>query len=163
MLKEIFCKIQQALQKGVKAHYGDRLVSVVFFGSAARGAQNYDSDLDFLIVCDDLPPGRMKRVKEFEEIENALQPPMEKAKQQGCHIRLSPIFKTRDEAIKGSPIFLDMVEDAEIAYDRDCFFANILAGMKKRLAALGARRVWRGNAWYWDLKPDFKPGEVFEI
>ena len=32
-----------------------------------------------------------------------------------------------------------------------------------RLAALGARRKWRGSAWYWDLKPDYRPGEVFEL
>jgi hypothetical protein len=27
----------------------------------------------------------------------------------------------------------------------------------------GARRIWCGNAWYWDLKPDYRPGEVFEL
>jgi hypothetical protein len=31
------------------------------------------------------------------------------------------------------------------------------------LAHLGARRVWLGNAWYWDLKPDYRPGDVFEL
>ena len=24
-----------------------------------------------------------------------------------------------------------------------------------------ARRL--GNAWYWDLKPDYKPGDVFDL
>jgi hypothetical protein len=31
------------------------------------------------------------------------------------------------------------------------------------LEQLGARRIWRGNAWFWDLKPDYRPGEVFEL
>jgi hypothetical protein len=31
------------------------------------------------------------------------------------------------------------------------------------LHELGARRVRLGSAWYWDLKPDFKPGEVFDL
>ncbi|MFB3904718.1 MAG: hypothetical protein ACE15E_14805 [Acidobacteriota bacterium] len=38
-----------------------------------------------------------------------------------------------------------------------------LRDLKDRLARLGARRVWQGNAWHWDLKPDYKPGDVFEL
>ena len=26
----------------------------------------------------------------------------------------------------------------------------------------GSRRIWRGDAWYWDLKPDYTPSEVVE-
>ena len=37
------------------------------------------------------------------------------------------------------------------------------ADLKHRLQMLGARRIWRGNAWYWELKPDLKPGEVFTL
>jgi len=29
---------------------------------------------------------------------------------------------------------------------------------------LGSRKVILGNgSWYWDLKPDWKPGEVIEL
>lgn len=35
--------------------------------------------------------------------------------------------------------------------------------LRARLSQLGARRIWRGNAWYWELKPDLKPGEVFAL
>ena len=31
------------------------------------------------------------------------------------------------------------------------------------LTALGARRIREGTTWYWDLKPDFQPGDVVEI
>ena len=35
--------------------------------------------------------------------------------------------------------------------------------MCEALAELGARRVpWQGG-WYWELKPDLKPGEVFTL
>ena len=33
----------------------------------------------------------------------------------------------------------------------------------RSLEKLGARRIWRGEAWMWDLKPDYKVGEVFEL
>jgi len=35
--------------------------------------------------------------------------------------------------------------------------------LKARLEALGARRIWRGNAWFWGLKPDYRIGEIFEL
>lgn len=76
---------------------------------------------------------------------------------------MSPVFKTPDEAVAGSPLFLDMVEDVEIHYDRDKFFEQRLDVLKKRLEDLGARRIWHGNAWYRDLKPDYTPGEVFDL
>jgi len=43
------------------------------------------------------------------------------------------------------------------------FMQNVLAQFECRLKKLGANRIWSGNAWYWDLKPDYRPGEVFEI
>jgi uncharacterized protein len=63
----------------------------------------------------------------------------------------------------GSPLFLDLVEDARILYDEGDFFAGRLERLRERLAALGSRRVWRGNAWYWILKPDLKPGETISL
>jgi predicted nucleotidyltransferase len=49
-------------------HYGDRLVSVVVFGSMGRGTPRHESDLGVLIVADDLPRGRMARVEDFAPI-----------------------------------------------------------------------------------------------
>lgn len=82
---------------------------------------------------------------------------------EGIHTRLWPVFKTPFEVEKGSPLFLDMLEDGRILLDRDGLFGGILDRLKKRLGEMGARRIWRGKAWYWDLKPDYEPGEVFEI
>ena len=76
---------------------------------------------------------------------------------------MSPIFKTPEEVEAGSPLFLDMVEDARILHDPDGFLAGYLERLRRRLAELGARRVpWQGG-WYWELKPDLKPGEVFTL
>ena len=96
-------------------------------------------------------------MKEFAEIEAALGMAIK------SRVELSPVFKTPEEIASGSPLFLDMVEDVRMLFDRDRFFAKVLKKLKKRLQKLGARRIWQGNAWYWDLKPDYQPGEVFEI
>ena len=76
---------------------------------------------------------------------------------------VSPVLKTPLEVEQGSPLFLDMVDDAILLVDRDGFLSQVLQNLRDRLARLGARRIWRGNAWFWDLKPDYKPGEVFEL
>jgi len=81
----------------------------------------------------------------------------------GAPVMLSPVFKTPEEVERGSPLFLDMVDDARIVYDPEQFLAAYLDGLRSRLRELGSRRIWLGNAWYWELKPDLKPGEVFSL
>jgi predicted nucleotidyltransferase len=138
-------------------HYGPRLVSVAVFGSVGRGTPHPESDLDLLIVADDLPDGRLQRVAEFGAVEVALTPHLAEMRAAGLSPQVSPIFKTPDEAQRGSPLFLDMIEDARVLYDRGGFLQETLAQFKARLDRLGGRRIWRGNAWFWDLKPDYQP------
>jgi len=64
---------------------------------------------------------------------------------------------------RGIPLLFDLTADARCLYDRGGFFARGLGQVAARLAALRARRIWRGNPWVWDLKPDMQPGEVFEL
>ncbi|MBI4715239.1 MAG: nucleotidyltransferase domain-containing protein [Nitrospirae bacterium] len=164
MLQEQYRNLENRLLAEIRRHYGGRLVSVAVFGSVARKTQNPASDLDILIIAEGLPAGRMKRVAEFTEaVEDRLLPFLGALRKEGIDPEISPIFKTPEEAERGTPLFLDMVEDARILLDRENFFANILERLRNRLKALGSQRVWRGNAWYWVLKPDFKPGEVFEL
>jgi len=159
----VFQSLLDRLREEVIRFYGDRLVSLVVYGSVGRGTMREDSDVDFLIVARELPRGRMARVREFERVEGALEPFLADLRAQGIETYLAPIFKTEEEALAGSPLFLDMVEDARILYDREGFFASRLEKLKDRLEALGARRIFKGNAWYWDLKPDYKPGDVIEL
>ena len=105
----------------------------------------------------------MKRVAQFMQIEEKIEPYLKELGKNQIQTFISPLLKTPEEAERGSPLFLDMVEDAKILYDKNNFFTNILSQLRKRLKALGARRVWQGNAWYWILKPDYKPGEIFEL
>ncbi len=163
MLKEKFKELQQKLLKESKSFYGDNLVSFIVFGSVARETFRFNSDIDILIIAENLPDGRMKRVKQFLAVEEKTEPFLESLEKQGIHTYISPVFKTPDEVKKGSPLFLDMVEDALILYDKNEFFTQWLKKFKERLKKLGAKRVWRGNMWYWVLKPDYKPGEVIEL
>lgn len=162
-LKEHFERLACDLLEACRRHYGARLVSVVLYGSAGRGTQGPESDLDVLVVAEALPRGRLARVEDFAPVEAALEPRLAEMRSSGFSTEISPVFKTPEEVAAGSPLFLDMTEDALILHDREGFFAAALDRLRGRLKALGSRRVWCGNAWYWDLKPDYKPGEEFEL
>jgi predicted nucleotidyltransferase len=146
-----------------RQHYGERLVSLAVFGSVGRGVPRPDSDVDFLIVAEDLPKGRVARAADFRAVEQALALRLEALRSEGITPELSPVFKTPAELSQGSPLLLDMVEDARLLHDREDFLRSALAALRGSLERLGARRVWRGSAWYWDLKPDYAPGEVFDL
>ncbi len=157
-------ELTQILNRKVKEYYDDRLISFIVFGSVARGAHRPDSDIDCLIIANNLPKGRLMRVSEFEiYIENTLESFLKVLNKKSIYPTLSPIFKSKEEVLNGSPLFLDMVHDVTIYYDRDNFFNQYLDRLKSRLDKLGSRRIRRGNAWYWILKPDYKYGEVIEL
>jgi hypothetical protein len=144
-------------------HYGSRLVTVGVYGSVGRGTPRPDSDVDLLIVAEHLPNGRVPRAADFRAVEQAVSLPLAQARRAGLTAEISPIFKTPSEVLQGSLLLLDMIEDARLLYDRGDFMRQALARFQSRLDQLGARRIWRGNAWLWDLKPDYVPGEEFEL
>lgn len=162
-MNERFKNILFHLRPACMEHYGDRLVSVAVYGSVGRGTPRPDSDIDLLVVAEGLPDGRLKRMDDFRAIEKGLESRLSPIADAGGRVEFSPVIKSPDEVKLGSPLFLDMTEDAMILFDRDRFFEQALAGLRKRLERLGSKRIWRGNAWHWDLKPDYKPGEVFEL
>ncbi|RLI25609.1 nucleotidyltransferase domain-containing protein [Candidatus Bathyarchaeota archaeon] len=153
----------ERLVKLLQARLGDRLISVVVYGSVARGTARKDSDIDLLVVAEGLPKSRMKRQQIFLEVEEGLNSVVEELWSKGVHVDFSPIMLTPEEASKIRPVYLDMVEDAVVLYDKDMFFETILERLRKRLKELGAKRIWVGDKWYWMLKPDIRFGEVVEI
>jgi len=163
MLKEKYKEIENILLAEIKTLYGGRLVSVVIFGSVARETQRFDSDIDLLVIAEELPRGRINRIKEFEAVEDKMEPFLKSLQKEGISTYISAIIKSPEEAQTGSPLFLDMTEDARIVFDEDGFFSAVLEKIRKRLKELGSKRIWRGNAWYWNLKPDYKPGDIFEL
>jgi len=142
---------------------GDSLVSVVLFGSAARGEAGPVSDIDLLVVVDDLPSSRLARHEVLRRADERVEDELRRLRRQGVLTDIHPILKTPAEAERITPLYLDLVEDARILFDRDGFFARILERLRQSLRTLGARRIERGHLRYWDLKPDYHIGEVFEV
>ncbi len=140
-----FDELAQRVADACRSQFGDRVISVAVFGSVGRRAPRPDSDVDLLVVLDDLPHGRFARQEVFEPVEQAVAPFMTSLRRRGIETELSPILKTRAEVEAGSPLFLDMVEDARILYDRGGFLNARLERLRKKLSQLGARRIRYGS------------------
>jgi predicted nucleotidyltransferase len=138
---------------------GSRLVSIVLFGSVARRQGRPTSDIDLVLVAHDLPRALVDRrrlfLESWERVRRVRALP---------HIQWNLIVKSPVEAQTRSPLYLDIVEEGILVFDRNRFFEVVLAGMRARMRELGSRRVFLPDGtWYWDLKPDFRFGEIVEI
>lgn len=141
------------------AELSESLLSIVLFGSVARGTAHAGSDIDLLLVATGFPRSLRDRRRPLLEIwERA------RAKEGLPAIEWNLVTKSPEEAAVHSPLYLDLVEDAVFILDRNGLIANVLAEMRERMRELGSRRVYLDrDHWYWDLKPDYRFGEVVEI
>ncbi len=149
-------KIEEILQ--------DDLISVLLFGSAARGEAGEGSDIDILIVAEKF--GEEGRFEVFNAIENDLKASEEyrDLKENNLGTLISPVPLTPSEVEKNPSILLDIVMDGIMLYDVDDFIVNKMKSMRKKLKKMGSKKIFLDDKrYYWDLKPDYKLGEIVEI
>ena len=149
--------VQQAL--------GDQVISVVLYGSVARGTARPDSDVDLLLILRETPAEYWKRLQPLLPILKQLREGSfwKRPAGQGMNPFLSLLVLSLEEAKENRYLYLDMIDEAQIMLDREGFFRDKLESLRRRLQDLGAQKVQRNGGWYWDLKPDLKPGEVITL
>ncbi|MGA9349013.1 MAG: nucleotidyltransferase domain-containing protein [Anaerolineae bacterium] len=146
----------------VQAAWGENVVSIVLYGSVARGEAGPGSDVDMLLILEEASPIYRERLRPLFPIWRQLrrQPCWRALEDQGVFPSLSVLIFSREEADQNRCLYLDMIEEARLLVDRDSFFRGRLNVLQRRLRELGARKVRRDGAWYWDLKPELRLGEV---
>jgi hypothetical protein len=102
-------------------------------------------------------------MEEYDRLEDRLAGNIASLEQEGWQIELSPVIRTRREAEGFSVLYLDMTVSVRILVDRGDFLRRRLDRLRVRLHELGAERRSFGDGWYWVLKGDYLPGEVFEL
>ncbi|MEN3046968.1 MAG: nucleotidyltransferase domain-containing protein [Candidatus Hydrothermales bacterium] len=89
-LREPYRSIIKEIFKDVKNFYGENLLGFVVFGSVAKNKTNPFSDIDLLIISENLPKGRTKRILDFiKNIERPLKEKLKKLREKNYFIEIS--------------------------------------------------------------------------
>jgi len=115
-----------------------RVKSAVLFGSSARGTQVKDSDVDILVVSDEIPPQRHRRYREISCIKNIINinPP------------LDVMLLTSNECISNfrnhNPLFLDIAFEGQVLIDEGNFLRELIDETKKYILDRGIEKTEDG-------------------
>ena len=160
---EVYENYLQSFCNRLKASFGNEgILSVALFGSVARGQARLDSDIDLLVVHKEVDFNPVHRsvdiafaLKEEGEYKCLIG--------QGLNPQPSCIFMTERELWNRPHILLDILVEGILLYDVGVLESRLRA-LRERLNTLGSKRVaLPDGTWYWDLKPDWKPGEIIEL
>lgn len=133
------------LVESLRQGLSEKLWGLVLFGSMARGEARESSDLDLLLVADDLPEKLTARTRYLR-----------------CFLPgelrglVSFSAKTRPEFEGGFPsYYLDIAIDGIILYDREGYMQHKLARIRELLTAAGLQRhrTDHGFSWEWHKPP----------
>lgn len=119
--------------------FGDRLRTVVLFGSRARGKAMEHKDHDIFLVIENLPVDLLKRQK---EVRTAIwEIPM----------RVNTIAKMPEEVDSNlTPLLLEICVDGICIYGND-YFEPYRKRAIKALNQAGLKRRRVGREWYWQF------------
>ncbi|RME08925.1 MAG: nucleotidyltransferase domain-containing protein, partial [Aquificota bacterium] len=95
--------------------FGENLLSLVVFGSVARGTFSPESDIDILVIVEDYESSRREYVRFFECVDEA--------------VEINPVIIKRTQ-LRESLWFLWDCEFI-VLYDREGFFEKFAEGLRK--------------------------------
>lgn len=135
--------VVDALRRGL----GEDLVSVVLFGSRARGEAVPESDWDLLVLARRLPEKTLER--HFH---------LKRMFPEAWRGRIALLAKTLEEfEARLPPLYLDIALDGVVLHDTADYMAQRLAGLRNLLErrGLSRERADREMAWRWKQFPGF--------
>ncbi|MDJ0270460.1 MAG: nucleotidyltransferase domain-containing protein [Aigarchaeota archaeon] len=130
------------------------IAGIILFGSTARGEQSDRSDIDLLVLWDDI---EMARNEAYVYVYKAV------AKHFPPQVSLTILdmryadFMNIQEA---TPLILNIIWDGVVLYDRYGKLEELLTSVRKALQNMNITPCKRGKYYYWRLP---KPGSQVEI
>lgn len=118
MYKQTFYHTIDLLKTIALSHYQERLCSLVIFGSVAKDCFSPESDVDVLLVFENLKNRYEEYTEFFEQAETKLPK----------GIQISPIFKSKDTlTVRNRWLWNNQFM---ILYDKDDFFTRFLEELR---------------------------------
>lgn len=129
--------------KKLEERFGERLISVVLFGSVARETAKKESDIDLLLVIRDLPADTWERDMLVEDITMDI---LHKLHEDIYPILVDP--KSLETGMKiQNPLFYGMMLGYKILYDTGNFFKHSLIILKEKIRKSDPTYVEGGKIW----------------
>jgi predicted nucleotidyltransferase len=145
-----------------RAAIGDDLVAIALFGSVARGQARSDSDFDLYVVTRRSCLGDSRLHGTWTRIDAS--PEYGALARAGFRPTPSPVPHTVGDLVRHPWILLDIAHHGVILYDPKSVLEQELRAVRRRMTELGSTRVeLPDGSWYWDLKPNWRPGEVVDL
>lgn len=156
--QERYTQLAWDVFRAVRSNFS--LTSFSIFGSVSRGEAKPSSDLDVLLVSDAFEGTLASRIDSLAYVGGEVSEELDFLRRQGVTPAVSLLPFRREELDARPVILLDLSVNATILYDPDDVLGGVLRGIRARLEVAGSKRVaTAGGGWYWDLKPDFRPGQ----
>jgi predicted nucleotidyltransferase len=130
----------QPLIENLTSVFGNRLKSIVLFGSQARSKSMLQRDHDIFIVLEQLPKNPLQRLKEIRK------PVM------NIPLQINIIAKTPEEVESNlTPLLLEICVDGVCLFGESYFESYRKRGLRAlKQSGLKRRRV--GREWYWQFE-----------
>ncbi len=137
-------KLLTELTAILQQKFNQNLISIILFGSLAKGNFTKTSDIDVIVVCEDLIQDWRVRDKMIpaltEDIELKYSTPI--------HMNLVSEDEISHAIESVNPLMLEIYDANTIIFDKDNFFNNLLKNFEKNLSKWHAKKIEKG---FWKI------------
>jgi HEPN domain-containing protein/predicted nucleotidyltransferase len=134
MKTEIITTIKTTLES---IRFPFNVLGAVLFGSLAKGSHDRDSDIDLLVVADNINPRLHRRKKEILAIKHSLPG-------KALDILLLSPKEVISNFINHNPLFLDIAQDGIIIKDERNFLWDLIENTRQYIEAKNIKRLEYG-------------------
>ncbi|MCI4369516.1 MAG: nucleotidyltransferase domain-containing protein [Thermoplasmata archaeon] len=155
-----FYPILQGAVASILQVYAGQVIAIALFGSAARGTDSPESDLDLLVLVDRRTASPMDDARTRARIGRlSAGARMEEWETRRHFHQVQVVIAIPSDLDRPGPLFLDLSQDAHVLWDPSGVLARGLRRFAARLRSAGARRRHSSQlGTYWDLGRAFAEG-----